>query len=113
MRRPAGEEGAIDLDRIRRDLERRLATIRGRASKIAGELRDPGVPDSEEQATLREQDEVLLRLDESSVREIADIRAALDRIAAGRYGTCSECGEDIGDARLTALPYTSRCIDCA
>jgi DnaK suppressor protein len=71
------------------------------------------VKDSEEQATLREQDEVLVQLDESSVREITAIRAALDRIAAGRYGECSECGEPIGDARLEALPYTSRCIDCA
>lgn len=56
---------------------------------------------------------MLEKLDESSVREMAEIRSALERITAGRYGTCSECGEPIGDARLEALPYTSRCIDCA
>jgi RNA polymerase-binding transcription factor DksA len=71
------------------------------------------VKDSEEQAILRENDEVLVQLDESGLREIAEIRAALDRLAAGRYGTCSECGDPIADARLVALPYTSRCIDCA
>lgn len=87
--------------------------MRGRASKIQVELRDPGVKDSEEQAILRENDEVLVRLDESGVREMAAIQAALDRIAAGRYGTCTECGEPIGDARLAAVPYTARCIDCA
>lgn len=108
-----GEKRGIDLERIKRDLERQLASIRGRASKIAADLRDPGVKDSEEQATLRENDEVLVRLDESAVREIAEIRSALDRIAAGRYGVCGECGDPIGEARLAALPYTSRCIDCA
>jgi len=76
-------------------------------------LRDPGAKDSEEQASLRENDEVLVQLDETGVREIAEIRAALDRIATGRFGTCYECGEPIGEARLAALPYTTRCIDCA
>lgn len=76
-------------------------------------LRDPGVKDSEEQATLREDDEVLVKLDESGLREIAQIEAALDRIDTGRYGVCEECDEPIAVARLEALPYTTRCIDCA
>lgn len=28
-------------------------------------------------------------------------------------GLCRACGEDIGDARLVALPTTKLCIDCA
>lgn len=62
---------------------------------------------------MRENDEVLERLDDSAVREIAEIRAALERLTAGRYGVCEECGEPIGEQRLAALPYASRCIDCA
>jgi DnaK suppressor protein len=68
---------------------------------------------SAEQAVQRENEEVLVRLDESSMREIAAIRGALDRLASGRYGTCIECGEPIAEARLSALPITDRCIDCA
>jgi RNA polymerase-binding transcription factor DksA len=35
---------------------------------------------------------------------------ALTRIDDGSYGTCSVCGEDIGEDRQKALPATDRCI---
>ncbi len=38
--------------------------------------------------------------------------AALDRLARGQYGVCVECGTDIGDARLDAVPAAARCIAC-
>jgi RNA polymerase-binding transcription factor DksA len=28
------------------------------------------------------------------------------------YGDCSECGEEIVEARLRALPFAVRCKDC-
>ncbi len=44
---------------------------------------------------------------------LADVQGALERIEDGVYGTCTECGGKIADARLEALPYTPYCIDCA
>lgn len=44
---------------------------------------------------------------------LAEIDAALDRIANGSYGTCERCGEPVGDARLEALPSARWCLDCA
>jgi DnaK suppressor protein len=44
---------------------------------------------------------------------IADIDRALEKIMAGSYGICDECGGEIAEARLEALPSTSRCITCA
>lgn len=41
------------------------------------------------------------------------IEAALERLDAGRYGRCEECGGAISDERLDAIPYTPYCIDCA
>nr|WP_237688007.1 TraR/DksA C4-type zinc finger protein [Sneathiella sedimenti] len=41
------------------------------------------------------------------------IKAALERIEAGNYESCSSCGEQINEARLEALPYTTLCISCA
>jgi RNA polymerase-binding transcription factor DksA len=41
------------------------------------------------------------------------VEHALARIADGSYGTCEVCGEPIAEARLEALPATSRCIDHA
>jgi len=42
-----------------------------------------------------------------------DVREALNRIDQGNYGTCQECGCEISEARLEALPYTPYCIRCA
>jgi RNA polymerase-binding transcription factor DksA len=44
---------------------------------------------------------------------IKDIDTALTRIDEGTYGTCEHCGKAIPEARLQALPATSRCVDCA
>ncbi len=41
------------------------------------------------------------------------VERALSRIADGSYGTCEICGQPISEARLEALPATSRCIDHA
>jgi len=37
---------------------------------------------------------------------------ALERIEAGDYGHCEECGDEIPAARLEAKPSVSLCIDC-
>src|ERR1700690_1959113 len=41
------------------------------------------------------------------------VNAAIERIGAGTYGICQQCGHTIDGLRLQAIPYTSRCIDCA
>lgn len=94
-------------------LEKRLAVLTARLEKIQGHLRDPGDPDSQEQVTERENDEILERLDEAEAQEVADIRTALARLEAGSYGECASCGEAIAPGRLDAVPYTSVCIGCA
>jgi DnaK suppressor protein len=40
------------------------------------------------------------------------INEALARLEDGRYGLCFECGEEIAEARLRALPFAVRCKDC-
>lgn len=48
-----------------------------------------------------------------STRTILEqIEVALDRVAAGTYGTCVRCGARIGDDRLEVLPYTDACVHC-
>jgi RNA polymerase-binding protein DksA len=41
------------------------------------------------------------------------VEAALERIEAGTYGICQQCGRTIDTQRLQAVPYASLCIDCA
>ena len=66
-----------------------------------------------EQATERENDEVLESLGNSSEQELVMIQNALQRIDAGKYFTCSLCGDDIPTSRLESLPYTAHCVSCA
>lgn len=42
---------------------------------------------------------------------LQQINSALDRIKQGRYGFCLECGAEISQPRLEALPYAPLCID--
>ena len=44
--------------------------------------------------------------------ELQAVRAALERIAEGRFGDCVDCGEPIAAARLEALPSAARCAAC-
>jgi DnaK suppressor protein len=44
---------------------------------------------------------------------LAQVEEALVRVDAGSYGTCENCGSAIPVARLSALPHTKLCVDCA
>ncbi len=43
---------------------------------------------------------------------IADIEHALERLDAGSYGTCEECGVAIPFERLEAIPAARFCVAC-
>jgi hypothetical protein len=45
--------------------------------------------------------------------ELAEIDAALGRIAAGRYGSCFSCGGPLGLQRIRAFPETRYCLGCS
>jgi RNA polymerase-binding transcription factor DksA len=94
-------------------LEARLAELASRVSRIENDLEQPVSDDLEEQATEREDDEVLEDLGAAGAREIRMIEAALDRIENGSFGVCTSCGEDIAEERLDAVPATPLCATCA
>jgi DnaK suppressor protein len=52
-------------------------------------------------------------LSEPVRRELAEIEAALGRIADGRYGTCLSCGGPMGLQRLRAIPEARYCVGCS
>ena len=43
---------------------------------------------------------------------ITEIDAALARIDAGTYGTCTQCGAAIPEERLELRPFAGRCVTC-
>ncbi|MEX2419019.1 MAG: TraR/DksA C4-type zinc finger protein [Acidimicrobiia bacterium] len=55
----------------------------------------------------------VLGLIESLKRSVEEIDQALARLADGTYGTCANCGKEIGAARLDHRPSSIYCVDCA
>jgi DnaK suppressor protein len=70
------------------------------------------LPDPSDRATLESDRNFTLRIRDRERKLISKIREALERIEAGTYGICEECGEDISEQRLKARPVTTLCIEC-
>lgn len=104
---------AVDVEARKAALEARRDELASRMRQIDNQLDQPVSERFEDQATEREDDEVLEDLGAVSLREMRMIEAALDRVAEGTYGICVRCGEDIGNDRLDVVPYTPFCRDCA
>jgi RNA polymerase-binding transcription factor DksA len=45
-------------------------------------------------------------------RALAEIDAALSRLAAGRFGWCQQCGAAIAASRLAEIPHARCCPAC-
>ena len=96
----------------RRGLE---AAIRGGLSSVRTERASAernGVLDAGEMSDLGVQEDIELELVQMKRETLSRIDAALDRLAEGRYGHCLVCGDDIAAARLRAMPFAVRCLDC-
>jgi RNA polymerase-binding protein DksA len=71
--------------------------------------------DSEEveRATEQWDARVLSELGHADMRELVAVTEAIQRIDDGSYGTCADCGSEITERRLHALPAAQTCIRCA
>lgn len=53
-----------------------------------------------------------LALRDHNREHLADVEAAIARLEAGAYGSCTRCGGPIAPERLEARPWAALCIDC-
>lgn len=97
-------------EKILRDRQRELNR---RLRKIEDDFERPSNPDDEDRAVERSNDEVLDELGQVGQEELKAIDAAMDRIANGTFGTCVKCGKPISSERLSAVPATPFCQECA
>lgn len=102
-----------DPDLARKRLRNRLAELDHRLVEIEHDLDEPRPADFEEAASDRESDEMLEELGQVGLTEVRMIEAALARIDAGTYGTCTKCGDPISTERLEAVPHAPLCRHCA
>ena len=62
-------------------------------------------------AATAERTEVLGLVD-NITRLLSDVDHALQRVAAGTYGTCDACGKRIGAERMEFRPTSRYCVEC-
>jgi DnaK suppressor protein len=51
----------------------------------------------------------LIQMKSETLNKVND---ALTRLEQGSYGNCFDCGDEIAEKRLRALPFAVRCKDC-
>lgn len=50
----------------------------------------------------------------TSLKEaLEDVDHALTKFSEGTFGTCEDCGKQISEARLEAMPSARFCMECA
>jgi DnaK suppressor protein len=107
-------ERYIELKRILEDRRREIL------SEVQEKMRDvravgasgEGVLDDAESSEADIQDDIELALIQMKSETLHKIEEALARLDEKTYGYCFECGDEISERRLRALPFAVRCKDC-
>src|ERR1700687_5689622 len=58
------------------------------------------------------QEDLELALIQMKAETLNKVDDALVRLEQGNYGNCFDCGDEIAEKRLRALPFAVRCKDC-
>ena len=101
------------LEERRREIQ---AEVQGKIRDVRAEGTWGGkqneVFDAVESSEADIQDEIEFALIQMKSETLNKINDALLRLEQGDYGNCFECGEEIAEKRLRALPFAVRCKDC-
>jgi DnaK suppressor protein len=92
---------------IVREVQGRIRGVRAEGSEKPHEVMDQG-----ETSEVDIQEDIEFALIQMKAETLNKINEALSRLEEGTYGNCFECGEDIAEQRLRALPFAVRCKDC-
>jgi DnaK suppressor protein len=105
-------------DLLAADRARTLDRLAGLDRELTGIIEAARAANSDDEhdpegATIAFEREHAAALAAQARRHLAEIDAALTRLADGRYGTCARCGRPIPPDRLAARPTAATCIPCA
>ena len=100
------------LEERRREIQ---AEVQGKIRDVRAEASMGGkneVFDAVESSEADIQDDIEFALIQMKSETLNKINDALVRLEQGDYGYCYDCGEEIAEKRLRALPFAVRCKDC-
>jgi DnaK suppressor protein len=105
-----------DLKRLLEDRRREIMSqvhekIKGVRTESSGKKMSE-VYDAGESSESDIQEDIEFALIQMKTETLGKINEALSRLDEGAYGNCFECGEEIAEQRLRALPFAVRCKDC-
>ena len=105
------QDARQQLEQMLHELDTATTTLEAEGSGDSSELSHVDQHPGDDATDLVEHDR------ESALLQAADdqraqIRAALARIDDGSYGTCTDCGGPISEARLGVRPEAARCVEC-
>ncbi|MEU6273463.1 TraR/DksA C4-type zinc finger protein [Streptomyces populi] len=109
------EEAGAARAELQSEALRLRAEISSSEEALAGLMRDSGDGAGDDQAdtgtkNITREHEMALN---SNAREMLEqTERALDRLDAGTYGLCENCGNPIGKARMQAFPRATLCVEC-
>jgi DnaK suppressor protein len=105
----------LALEDERRVLHRRLEGLASDFAETVAASLDTNADDEHdpEGATIAFERSQVTSMSRQLEQRLAEVDAALARVAAGTYGTCTACGRPISPARLEARPAAALCITCA
>ena len=95
-------------DALMKEMQQRL----GQSLTEEQQRRLESAMDSGDQALVDLEREMGISLQEMRNRERQMIEEALASLEEGTYGACAECGAEISEKRLQALPFARFCIEC-
>jgi DnaK suppressor protein len=102
-----------ELRKMLEDRRRELMTeVQGKIRDVRADNMDREVLDQGESSEVDIQEDIEFALIQMKSETLNKVDAALRRLGEGSYGDCFECGDEISEARLRALPFAVRCKDC-
>ena len=116
----AGEHAKSRYSDLKRMLQERRREIQAEVQDKMRDVRAEGtwggklneVLDAVESSEADIQGDIELALIQMKSETLNKINDALVRLEQGDYGNCFDCGEEIAEKRLRALPFAVRCKDC-
>ena len=106
-------QGVLDLiDAREEDLRARIAVEKESATAEMTSQLEGVVGDGADYAGARIRAGIENELAERHLQDLSALEAARQRIKAGTYGVCVDCGDPIGTERLRANPAALRCAEC-
>ena len=116
MKKELEKELKNKLEEERQSIQKELESFAKKDEHLKGnwETKYPNREDGdkEEEADEVQEYDNMVSIEHNLELRLKDVNNALEKIADGAYGKCENCGKEIEEERLRAMPETKLCMKC-